>query len=73
MMAGTFKEYNWDDIIKLIYADAGLKTDAERRSLGSLYLMGGLTPPHHKDTCVQVYVYSKPLNERVKEHIGDLK
>jgi hypothetical protein len=74
MMQGKFIEYNWDDIQRLILKDAGLETEEEQRTRGSLWVLGGLkTPEHSKDTCVRVQVYNKPYSERLREHVEGAK
>lgn len=72
MMAGTFREYTWRDIGRLIKADAGLKTEEEQRTRGEIWFAGGFQPPASQiDTIVRVQVYDKPFGERLKEHSGD--
>jgi len=72
MMAGQFKEYNWRDIQRLIYADVGLKTDEEQRTRGELWHIDGFAPPEHeRDTCVRVQTYDKPYSERIEDHAGE--
>jgi hypothetical protein len=72
MMAGRFREYNWHDIVQLIYADAGMKTEGEQRTKGELWCVGGFSPPEHeRDTCVRVYSYDKEFQERIREHAGE--
>jgi hypothetical protein len=73
MMAGSFREYNWDDILRLVMADSGLKTEQEQRTRGETWIVGGsLRPPEHpKDTCIRVQVYDKPFGERITEHAGE--
>lgn len=62
MMTGKVKHYNWRDIMRLIYADAGLTTDVEQRTRGEVWFTGGFnTPEHERDTCVQVTVFDKPF------------
>lgn len=71
-MAGNFREYNWRDIMRLVYADAGLKTEEEQRTRGEIAYARILTPPQNEiDTCLRVAVYDKPFSERIKEHAGD--
>ena len=72
MMAGKFREYTWRDILQLIQADAGLKTDQDQRSLGEVWYCRGFAPPEQdKETIVRVNIYDKPFGERLKEHSGD--
>lgn len=72
MMAGRFREYNWRDIQRLIYADAGLMTDEEQRTRGELWYVGGFSQPEHeRDTCVRVQVHDKTFSERIEEHAGE--
>jgi len=72
MMAGRFKEYNWEDIQQLIYKDIGLDTDQDRRGFGQMWYVGGFQPPEHeKDTCVRVNRYDKTYSERLEDHAGD--
>ena len=70
MMGGTFREYNWRDILRLVMADAGLKTDQDQRTRGETWIVGGsLQPPAHEaDTCIRVQVYDKPFGQRIIEH-----
>lgn len=69
MMSGKFREYNWRDIQRLIFADAGLTTEEEQRTHGEFWCVGGFSPPEHdRDTCVRVQVYDNPFNERIKDH-----
>ena len=70
MMAGKFKEYNWEDIKRLIYNDVGLKTEPEQRMRGEMWYIGGFSEPEHaRNTCVRLQVYDKPYGERLKEHV----
>lgn len=72
MMLGQFREYNWKDIQKLIYADAGLVTDEDRRTRGELWCVGGFRPPEHEhDTCIRLQTYDLPFSQRIKEHTKD--
>jgi hypothetical protein len=72
MMAGKFREYNWRDIQRLIFADAGLTTEEEQRTRGEFWHVGGFSPPEHdRDTCVRVQVHDKPFSERIKDHAGE--
>ena len=71
MMAGKFREYNWNDIVKLIFEDVGLLDEPSQRTRGELWHVGGFNPPEqNKDTCVRVQVYDKPFDERFKDHAG---
>jgi hypothetical protein len=71
MMAGKFREYNWRDIQRLIYADAGLTTEEEQRTRGQMWYCGGFAAPEHeRDTCIKVNVYEKPFSVRIEEHAG---
>lgn len=71
-MAGKFKEYNWRDIQRLIFADAGLITEEEQRTRGTSWCVGGFVPPEFdKDTCIRVQVYDKPYSERIEDHAGE--
>lgn len=71
MMSGSFREYNWRDILRLIMADAGLKTEEAQRVRGEAWIMGNLTPPPHEtDTCVRVQVYDKSFSDRIRQHAG---
>lgn len=71
-MQGEFKEYNWRDIERLIYADAGLTEEADCRTKGELWFVGGFNPPvHERDTCVRVNVYNKTFSERIEDHAAD--
>ena len=72
MMSGKFREYNWRDITRLIFADAGLTTDEEQRTKGEMWCVAGFQPPtHKKDTCIRVQIYDKPFSERIEEHAGE--
>lgn len=72
MMSGQLREYNWRDIRRLIYADAGLETGKEQRTRGELWYVGGFAPPNNeRDTCVRVHAYDKPFPERMEEHAGE--
>lgn len=72
MMAGRFREYNWHDIVQLIYADAGLEIKGEHMTKGEFLCVGGFAPPEHeRDTCVRVYSYDKEFQERTREHDGE--
>lgn len=72
MMAGKFKEYNWRDIMRLIYADCGLATEVDQRTRGEMWYVGNFQPPEHeKDTCVRVSIHDKTFSERINEHAGD--
>ena len=71
MMAGKFKEYNWRDIQRLIFADVGLNAEAERRCRGEMWHVGGFVAPEHEcDTCIRVQVFDKPFSERIEDHAG---
>ena len=71
MMSGSFREYNWRDILSLVMKDAGLATEEEQRTRGETWIVGGsLKPPvHEADTCMRVQVYEKPYGERLREHV----
>jgi hypothetical protein len=72
MMAGQFREYNWEDICRLIKKDMGLKTDEEQRDRIQIWVVGGFKPPNHeKDTCIRVQAYDKPYSVRIQEHAGN--
>jgi hypothetical protein len=69
MMTGKFKEYNWRDILRLVMADAGLKSEEDQRTLGETWIIGKFTPPEHEgDTCIRVNVYEEPFETRIKKH-----
>ena len=71
MMSGRFLEYNWRDIERLIFADAGLTTEEDRRGLGDIWISSGLDIPEDQcDTCIRVKVYDKPSIERLEDHVG---
>ena len=71
MMDGRFKEYNWRDIQRLIFKDAGLETDEQIRTHGDFrYVAGFHQPENEQETCVRVNVYDKPFGERIKDHAG---
>ena len=71
-MSGTFREYNWRDIMRLIYADVGLATTEAQRSHGEMWDVGIFTSPQHeRDTCIRVSVHDKPYSVRLNEHAGD--
>ncbi len=73
MMSGKFREYNWNDIKRLILADAGLLTEEDQRTKGEIWYTGNFNEPGHlTDTCIGVQVYDKPFGERIKEHAGDV-
>jgi len=72
MMEGRVKEYNWRDIMQLIWADCGLPTDNIQRQRGELhYLNEFYQPDHDKDKCIRVTVYDKPFSERTEEHASE--
>jgi len=72
MMAGKFREYNWRDIQRLIFEDAGLKTEVEMRTRGEMWHVGGfVSPAHERDTCIRVQVFDKPFAERIEDHAGE--
>jgi len=65
MMTGRTFEYNWDDIVKLIYNHAGLESETEQRTRGDMWCQGSFAPPKiPKDICIRVTVYDKPASER---------
>lgn len=73
-MKGKFREYNWRDIRRLIFADAGLDTEEKQRTLGEMWYTGGFHEPEHEtNTCVRLNVYDKPFGERLEEHAGEKK
>jgi hypothetical protein len=72
MMSGKMREYNWRDIKRLIFADAGVKSDEDARMLGDMWYVGGFREPdHERDTCIRLIVYDKPYGERLEEHAGE--
>jgi len=69
MMAGKFRQYNWRDIQRLLFVNAGLTTDEEQRTRGEILLQRDFTEPKcHLDTCLHVRVYDEPYMERMKKH-----
>jgi hypothetical protein len=72
MMSGSFREYNWKDILRLVMKDAGLDSEADQRSRGQAWVTGaGLTPPKcDTDTCIRINVYDKSFEQRSREHLG---
>lgn len=71
MMSGALREYNWRDIERLIFADAGLTTDEQSRTRGEFWCVGGFNHPEFElNTCVRVHVYDKPFSERIIDHSG---
>ena len=74
MMAGKFREYNWRDIQRLIFADAGLTTEVDQRTKGEMWFIGGFqSPEHDRDTCIRVSVYDEPFSKRIEDHAGENK
>ena len=70
MMSGKFKHYNWNDIRKLIFKDAGLEEEIDQRTKGEMWCVNSFTPPEYdKDTIIKVEVFDKPSNERLEEHV----
>ena len=71
-MTGKFREYNWRDIMRLIYEDAGLVTKEEQRTRGEMWYVGNFTAPEHeRDTCIRLSVHDKPFSVRIEEHAGE--
>lgn len=71
MMTGKFRQYNWRDIQRLIFIDAGLKTEEHQRAMGEMWFEGGFKPPEHElNTCVKVNVFDKDFSTRTEEHCG---
>lgn len=72
MMSGSFREYNWRDILRLVMQDAGLKTEEAQRTRGETWIIGGnFTPPTNEiDSCIRVQVYDKTFSDRIREHAG---
>jgi hypothetical protein len=71
MMTGKFVEYNWKDVEQLIMRDAGLVSEEDQRQRAQVWFVGEFSPPAQpQDTCVRVFVYDKPFDERFEEHAG---
>jgi hypothetical protein len=69
MMAGRFKEYNWNDIMELIYKDCGLDTPDAIGKYGQPWFVNGFNPPQSFiNTIIRMQVYDKAHHERVKDH-----
>lgn len=70
MMTGKIRHYNWNDILRLIWADAGLHSDEEARALGELWYVGKFVEPSNiRDTVIKVEVFDKPYAERLRQHV----
>ncbi len=53
---GRIREYTWDDIVRLIYADAGVGIiDKQNRTL--TYLGAFVIPIDAEETCIRITEY----------------
>ncbi len=68
MMQGKMREYSWQDVLKLLYADIGLKTEEEIRQRGEVHYVGKFQEPDHlKDTSIRITSYDEVWDKRIDE------
>lgn len=75
-MKGEFREYNWNDIMRLILEDAGVENKDQQEQLCDMRfrcVAGFNVPSEYRETIVELRVYDKPKMARLEEHLGDVQ